>query len=564
MDDYNHRRTSTRLRIQQGNVVLRYGQLPSVACALSDLSEGGCRCIALLGTLAAEAKEEWKTLMVQDQTLSIEVNVPPHLKNFEIQADIRHVQAAQNGPIQFGLRFLNLDERQIEFLQKAILTFATEKVRGAFSSGERLAQQYIVGGGPANREVPPAGSDPAPAQKAEEKPEELVEEPLILDPPSDVVARLEAEVEAVVGTAEESPPEPERASETESEPGEEIPSPYESQLRRAIAAAAARTKTAVSISQINSKNTNESPPPDQAEATPEQEQSEPAPLPPPSPFPAAQTGQGGTAITFRNRRVGEILVHMNKLTEDQVENAINKSKDSGERLGRYLLRKGLVTPAELCRALGLQSGLPMTDLSDMTIPKELLEIFPFPIMMQHECIPFDDSYHMVCLAAANPLPRDVLAELERLSQRKVEVFLADEDVLMQHLVDARPKENKAVRKHLRYEMSLEVRYRFCNRLRKLLDPKEYKGITVDISEGGFMIAGPEADLGDPDTIRRRGACIEVTILSEKENVDILCGLAFIKIDATQEWPWQFGLKILEINNTGRKILKELCIEAGRK
>lgn len=268
---------------------------------------------------------------------------------------------------------------------------------------------------------------------------------------------------------------------------------------------------------------------------------------------------------FRGKMLGEVLVRMGKLTEAAIEDAIKKSKLSGERLGKYLLREGLITPSELCRALALKSGLPMTDLAEAELAPQLEQVVPYALMTKYEFIPFDDSGELLCIAAANPIPASALAQMESISARKIEVFLAQDDLVHKNLLRLRPAQAKTMRQHVRYRTDLPFQYRLCNRLGSLLDEALFQGRLVDISEGGFLAEGPAPDPIKPDEILRRGICMRVELTHGQNSFRALCGVRYVKPKenvAPGELPWVFGLQVVEMGDADRRQLKEICMHIG--
>ena len=82
----------------------------------------------------------------------------------------------------------------------------------------------------------------------------------------------------------------------------------------------------------------------------------------------------------------------------------------------------------------------------------------------------------------------------------------------------------------------------------------------------FVVYGKAAAKGTPNDLRRRGICLQISFVREDFDITCLCGVRFIKIksvDEQTEYPWSFGLQILEIDKAASRQLKELCIEAGK-
>src|SRR5262245_34333079 len=103
-------RAGVRLRIEQGLVLLRYGGVPSVACTLLDLSDGGCKCLAPLGALEPQSAASWRRIIMPTRPIALELSCPPHLTQFFCDAEVRGVEELEGG-LELGMRFHNLEPR---------------------------------------------------------------------------------------------------------------------------------------------------------------------------------------------------------------------------------------------------------------------------------------------------------------------------------------------------------------------------------------------------------------------------------------------------------------------
>ena len=269
-------------------------------------------------------------------------------------------------------------------------------------------------------------------------------------------------------------------------------------------------------------------------------------------------------ILYRNQKLGEVLVKMGHLTAAAADEAVHHAQRRGERLGRYLAHTGILTSAKICRALALQTGIPMTDLSNAEIDEHFDRVFSYDVMRRHAFITFDASPMIVCIAVADPLPPSTAAELERLCGRKLEVFLALEDLIVAHLDKIKSRHKREPRKFLRYELNVPVEYQFCGRMGTPAEERKHSGITRNICEDGFLIEGSPAGFGSTDDIRRRGICVNLCVSGPAYEVRGLCQLRFVKerqhLDDGAK-TWQMGLKIVEMSSDDRRHLKELCFVA---
>ena len=134
-------------------------------------------------------------------------------------------------------------------------------------------------------------------------------------------------------------------------------------------------------------------------------------------------------LNFRGMKLGEILVRSGRLTEDQISQDTAKANSDGMKLGRYLLSARRITPFELCRALSLQSGLPIVDLGTVTPPGTVMDIFEADAMSEYQFVPFNKNGDTVFIACAQPLTKKIVADLERASKHTLKVFLAQDDAV---------------------------------------------------------------------------------------------------------------------------------------
>lgn len=230
---------------------------------------------------------------------------------------------------------------------------------------------------------------------------------------------------------------------------------------------------------------------------------------------------------FQGKKIGEVLVRMGKLTQEQVDNAVEDSRKWRERFGEFVVKRGLVTPAELCRALALATGMPTTDLKDATIRRTYREIFPAEIMRRYEFIPFDANEKVVCIAAGSPLDDTVLAEIRSLTKKRVEVFLAEEQLVLQllnkSLEEAIQEANLAKnRRFPRFNMPLPVSYYFCTSNGERLEDISYTGQTINISEGGFRVEGPHTDFGMMGNLQQYGLYVQLSASFPPHEFSALC------------------------------------------
>ena len=67
---------------------------------------------------------------------------------------------------------------------------------------------------------------------------------------------------------------------------------------------------------------------------------------------------------FKRARIGEILLDKNVITKEQLEEALEIQKRTGEKLGRILIDKGYVSESIFTELLSYQRGFEYIDLTN--------------------------------------------------------------------------------------------------------------------------------------------------------------------------------------------------------
>ncbi len=103
------------------------------------------------------------------------------------------------------------------------------------------------------------------------------------------------------------------------------------------------------------------------------------------------------------RRLGQILVDLGYLTEDQLWDVLEEQKQSpGEVIGQVAIRLGLVTDEQVTEALAEQWGMPVVNLSETNIPPKVLELVPETMASIYHIMPISFRDNVLTVAMADP------------------------------------------------------------------------------------------------------------------------------------------------------------------
>ena len=115
------------------------------------------------------------------------------------------------------------------------------------------------------------------------------------------------------------------------------------------------------------------------------------------------------------RRIGQILVDLGYLTEDQLWDVLEEQKKTeGEILGQVAIRMGFINDAQVTEALAEQWGMPVVNLAETTIPAKALELVPQTMADVYKIIPISLKDDVLTVAMADPQNLAALDDLRNM------------------------------------------------------------------------------------------------------------------------------------------------------
>lgn len=104
-----------------------------------------------------------------------------------------------------------------------------------------------------------------------------------------------------------------------------------------------------------------------------------------------------------SRRLGQILVDLGYLTEDQLWDVLEQQKQSpGEVIGRVAVRMGLVNESQISEALAEQWGMQVVNLPETNVPAKVLELVPETMASLYKIMPIALKDNVLTVAMADP------------------------------------------------------------------------------------------------------------------------------------------------------------------
>ena len=116
---------------------------------------------------------------------------------------------------------------------------------------------------------------------------------------------------------------------------------------------------------------------------------------------------------IRNLPIGQILVENGFINEKQLQEALDKQKQSGGKmLGDVMLEMGLVSETQLAQALSIRLKVPFVDLASVQINKDAVMKIPEATAREKTVIAFEMHNNRLMVASNDPINFYIFEELK--------------------------------------------------------------------------------------------------------------------------------------------------------
>ncbi|MCX7966728.1 MAG: GspE/PulE family protein [Syntrophorhabdaceae bacterium] len=126
------------------------------------------------------------------------------------------------------------------------------------------------------------------------------------------------------------------------------------------------------------------------------------------------------------KKLGEILIEAQKITEAELQKALLEQKKYGEKLGKIIVKMGLLTENELIQTISRQLGIPVVRLDKIDIPREILRLIPEDVCKTYMVLPVERRFNVLKLAMVDPLDINAMDEISKTVRLELEPCIATE------------------------------------------------------------------------------------------------------------------------------------------
>ncbi len=129
----------------------------------------------------------------------------------------------------------------------------------------------------------------------------------------------------------------------------------------------------------------------------------------------------------KKKRLGDLLVELEYITENQVQEAIKIQKTTNKRLGRIFVELGYITEESLLNILELQLGIPRINLELIDIDMNAVSTISEGLAKKYNLIPVRFRDNHLVVAMSDPLNIFAEEDVELSSGYKIEIGIAMEE-----------------------------------------------------------------------------------------------------------------------------------------
>lgn len=127
---------------------------------------------------------------------------------------------------------------------------------------------------------------------------------------------------------------------------------------------------------------------------------------------------------MRQKRLGDMLISQDLLTEEQLSEALLKQRESKERLGTVLIKEGYISEMQLIEALKNQLGIDYIDLNNYNIDPEMARYIPKAFAKSAAVVPVKIVKDSLFLAMEDPLNFMAIEQAGNTSKKKIIPMIA--------------------------------------------------------------------------------------------------------------------------------------------
>jgi len=133
------------------------------------------------------------------------------------------------------------------------------------------------------------------------------------------------------------------------------------------------------------------------------------------------------------KRLGELLVELGYLSEDQLSVALEVQSLKGESLGQVLIELSFISSSELAQAIAYQAGREFIDLTLYSPSMKALRLLDKDTALQLEALPIEIKGDRLLVAVSDPYNVNILDIIRRKTGLEVDIYVSDRESILRSI-----------------------------------------------------------------------------------------------------------------------------------
>lgn len=129
-------------------------------------------------------------------------------------------------------------------------------------------------------------------------------------------------------------------------------------------------------------------------------------------------------MVARKGDFSEILLRRRLISQDQLAEARQMSKDTHSSLPDCIVKLGYATGDDVMRAVAQEHGREFVDLTEVTIPDNVIELVPESVARENNVLPLSEDEDSLKVIVCDPYDIDTVEKLRFILNRKIDIALA--------------------------------------------------------------------------------------------------------------------------------------------
>lgn len=144
-------------------------------------------------------------------------------------------------------------------------------------------------------------------------------------------------------------------------------------------------------------------------------------------------------------KLGELMLRNGLITREQLNEALQIQKETGEKIGECLVKLGYISEKDLVSNLSRQLDIPYISLSQVefkkTIEQELHNLIPAKFARKHLLLPIHKHFNSITVAFVDPLDLLTLDNLKKMTGCEINPVITTKSEILKSLDDLYGKDS---------------------------------------------------------------------------------------------------------------------------